>query len=119
MRSRNSILELWRFIAALLIMATHMYNFGYDNYYFRETWMYVEMFLMISGFYIAKHYDRSVYDNKTKEAVLYTVNKYIPLIIYAAVPTIVAYVIYVYKAFLNVDYKRVVMSFGGALQICY
>lgn len=40
---RNSILELWRFIAALLIMGTHMYNFGYDNYYFRDTWMYVEM----------------------------------------------------------------------------
>lgn len=81
--------------------------------------MYVEMFLMVSGFYIAKHYDKSIFDNKFKEAVLYTVNKYIPLILYAAGPTIVAYLVYVYKSFLNVDYKRVVMSIGGGLQICY
>ena len=67
MNRKNSTIEIWRFVASLLIMATHMYHFGIDNYYFRETWIFVEFFLIITGYYTAVHFDKYAYDRVVSE----------------------------------------------------
>lgn len=114
---KNSFLELWRFIAALLIMATHMYNFGVDNYYFRETWIYVEFFLIITGFFTAKHFDGHNCDDYMLEALRYTWSKYKPLLPYTSMATVCAYSIYICKTISVSDINRVISAVGGELQI--
>lgn len=112
---KNSFLELWRFIAALLIMATHMYNFGVDNYYFRETWIYVEFFLIITGFFTAKHFDGHNCDDYMLEALRYTWSKYKPLLPYTSMATVCAYSIYICKTISVSDINRVISAVGGGI----
>ena len=44
---------------------------------FMNNWIYVEFFLILSGFFTAKHFDRAGNENvSVTRAVFYTVNKY-------------------------------------------
>lgn len=112
---KNSVLELWRFLAALLIMATHMYHFGIDNYYFRETWIFVEFFLIITGYYTRRHFDHNAYENKMQASLRYTWKKFKPLIPYTSVATVSAYIIYVSQAFRNRNFSRAVSAVWGGV----
>lgn len=53
---RNPELELWRFLAAVIIMIYHSYILGWEGYPFSESgWFYVEFFFILSGYFITAH----------------------------------------------------------------
>ena len=51
-------IELMRFFAALMIMCDHMGAIGLKDLErpFRGTWIYTEFFLILSGYFTAKHF---------------------------------------------------------------
>ena len=55
--NRSGCIDIIRFIGALLIMAHHMYNIGLQYYPFWDCWIYTEFFLLITGYYTAKHFE--------------------------------------------------------------
>lgn len=87
MNKRSGNVDLARFIASILIMTHHIFYFGYNNP-FSGGWIYVEFFLIITGYFTAKHFDGKNYDNAMKESVIYTIKKFIPFLPYTITFTI-------------------------------
>ena len=85
---RSGNVDCARFIAAVLIMAHHSYHVGLEKYPFHEAWIYVEFFLLITGYYTAKHYEKNIVDNNSKEAITYTIIKFLPIFPYAFIATL-------------------------------
>ena len=92
MKKRSANVDCARFIAAMLIMANHINNTGVGEYPFHEAWIYVEFFLLITGYYTAKHYSRVNANNRSKDAFQYTIKKFMPLFPYAFIATICGWV---------------------------
>jgi len=90
MKLRSGNVDLAKFVAAVLIMSHHIYHIGVDNAPFSDCWIYVEFFLYITGYYTAKHYDNRRSENKSKEAITYTLKKFLPLFPYAFIVTFLA-----------------------------
>ena len=84
--NRNGTCDLLRFIFSLLIMAHHIYQIGFANAPFHAALICVEFFFMISGFFLAQHYESShnpfVTETCAKEALKYTFKKYKSLMYY-------------------------------------
>ncbi|MBR4707488.1 MAG: acyltransferase [Pseudobutyrivibrio sp.] len=93
MKTRSGNVDLARFIAALLIMAHHIYYLGCNYYPFKDAGIYVEFFLLMTGYYTAKHYGKAVVEDKYKDALVYTVKKFKPLFLYLVIATVSAYLI--------------------------
>lgn len=78
--NRQGILELWRFIASLLIVATHLRTLGFDgNYPFRASWIWVEFFFIVTGYFTMVHFSKeknNSVDEIIKSSVLYTLKKF-------------------------------------------
>ncbi len=89
---RNSNIELARFFGAIMIMIQHIGIMGFDNHV-PGCRLYVEFFLIITGYYTVKHFDRKNYDNPIKESIIYTIKKFIPLLPYTIVTTILMYIL--------------------------
>ena len=55
-KTKDGKIELMRFLACLMIMSDHMGTLGLKNLErpFRGTWVYVEFFLILSGFFHRK-----------------------------------------------------------------
>lgn len=54
---RNGMVDIWRFVFCLLIMAHHMYHIGIERIYpFQSAWIYVEFFFILSGYFTGKHF---------------------------------------------------------------
>lgn len=85
-RSRN--VDLCRFIAAIIIMTYHLKS--YEPFH---GWIYVEFFLIITGYYTSKHFDGKNYNNSIKESIIYTLKKYIPFLPYMITTTAIAYIL--------------------------
>lgn len=92
MRKRSANVDGARFIAAMLIMAFHIYHIGIAEYPFHEAWIYVELFLMITGYYTAKHYSKVNTDNRSKDAFQYTIKKFMPLFPYTLIVTLCGWI---------------------------
>ena len=78
MKSRNGMIDLWKFIFCFLIAAHHLY-FIYipEPYPFLSAWIYVEFFFIVTGYFTAVHffvYDDS--DNVVKSVSRYTYRKF-------------------------------------------
>lgn len=91
MNSRSSNVDLARFISALIIMELHFY---YSDIFHKSGWIYVEFFLIITGYYTAKHFDGKIYNNPIKESIIYTFKKFIPLLPYTIVTTVLTYLLF-------------------------
>lgn len=84
MNSRSGNVDLARFIASIFIMTQHIGNLlGYSP--FKDFWIYVEFFLIITGYYTAKHFDGKNYDNTIKESIIYTLKKFILFLPYTTI----------------------------------
>ncbi len=92
MKNRSANADFARFIAALLIMAHHIYNTGVDEYPFHEAWIYVEFFLLMAGYYTAVHFSKETVTNRTREAFRYTIKKFMPLFPYALIVTLCGWI---------------------------
>lgn len=91
--SRCGNVDLAKFIGALLIMSHHLFLIGLSDYKFRNSWIYVEFFLIITGYYTAKHFDGKAYNNSIKESLIYTLKKFIPLLPYTSITTFLMYLL--------------------------
>lgn len=83
---KNSVMELTRFIAAVIIMTHHSFVVCKvpDLYPTLNGWIYVEFFLVLTGFLTARHFDTCEFSNesKYKVAVEYTIKKFLPMMPY-------------------------------------
>ena len=93
MNSRSSNVDLAKFIGSMLIMACHLNVIDFKLYDFYNFWIYVEFFLVITGYYSAKHFDSKVNNNPFKESVIYTLKKFIPFLPYTLFFSFVLYLI--------------------------
>lgn len=77
MKQRNGIIDLSKFIAALIIMEHHRSILG--NYQFKDGWIFVEFFAMITGYLTMKHFATFKEENIPKQCFYYMCKKFLPL----------------------------------------
>ena len=83
-KERNNMVEIWRFIAAIVIMLHHLYVLGepfkkvYLGYF---GWIYVEFFFILTGYFTYKHFLQKQVEKDAivKQSLKYTFNKFRPL----------------------------------------
>lgn len=51
----------------------------------------MELYLIITGYYTAKHYDKQKNDHKLKDSISYTIEKFLPIVPYIFIVTILQY----------------------------
>ena len=92
MNRRTASTDLTKFIAALFIMTHHLYNASLPQT-LTDNWIYVEFFLLITGYFTTKHFDvKNVsQNNPIKEGILYTFKKFIPIFPYTICFTVLSY----------------------------
>lgn len=56
MKQRNTIIDLWRFIAAVAIMLHHVSELGTEKSICSNGYLFVEFFFMLSGFFTYSHF---------------------------------------------------------------
>ena len=82
MKKRDGKIELLRFMGIIFIMCDHMGHIGLGELKrpFTGTWVYVEFFLMLSGFMTAKHFmeggtsQESSFSIYVEKSIKYTIN---------------------------------------------
>lgn len=98
---RSGNVDLARFICSLIIMTFHLNVLWGWNYPFQGGGIFVEFFLIITGYYTAKHFDNKKYNNPMKESIIYTLNKFIPFLPYTIITTILMYLFNYLPQFLS------------------
>lgn len=78
--NRFANIDLYRMVAALLIMAHHTYLLGNEDYHVHMYWIYVEFFLLVTGYFTARHFlvKDTVTDSQDgwKETIRYMFHKF-------------------------------------------
>lgn len=92
MNNRSANVELSRFIVSLLIMARHLHIFGLEKYPFESAWILTEFFIILTGYFVTKHYDGRIIENRFKDGVAYAFSSFIKLVPYTVCATILAYI---------------------------
>lgn len=102
MKKRCDYIDLLRFLAAIPIIMTHIFNMGipWGTYPFTYGWVYVEMFFIITGYFSTKHFASVVAndalpagpDDRMKRALEYTKKKFIRFLPYTTVIILTEYV---------------------------
>lgn len=85
---RSGNVDIAKFVACLLIMAVHSYKFEIGMTHFGKAGIFVEFFLIISGYYSAKHFDNHKSVNKMRASIIYTIKKFFPLLPYTTFITL-------------------------------
>lgn len=114
MQKKNYKIELVRFIAACLIMDAHFDN-GYLHNIFHFTWVYVDFFFIITGYLTAKKMLQIINLNeKFSFRKLFVVfkevyfNKFVALLGFTIVPTIIRYLGYLVKRFHSFSILQII-----------
>lgn len=92
--TRFASVDLWKFMASIFIMIQHTYQIGGmgREYHFYSAYIYVEFFYMITGYLTMKHFDETDgKGNRCEHAILYTVKKFAPFLIYVIPATLLQY----------------------------
>ena len=110
---RIGTVELMRFIMILLIMAHHLYLFGYsDGYLGQSCWAWVDYFFILTGYFTMRHFSvKEKIDNCAKEALAYTMRKFGGFMLYVIVAVVLQYFIEAFPYFLQHDIKMFIDSF--------
>ncbi len=92
MKQRNYMVDLCRFIAALMIMFCHLDLVGAQAY---PTYMFVDFFFILSGYFTVQHFAKQKADSNPEKrgrtALRYTAKKFIPFIPHLLVALPIAY----------------------------
>lgn len=99
--NRNGNIELIRFLAAILIMLCHL---SLD--FFQTSWIYVEVFLIITGYYTARHFTTHTnIPSQTESCITYTIQKFLPLFPYTLIATTLMYLITYIPGLVSKEYN--------------
>lgn len=95
---RQGIIDIWRFIACLMIMIHHLDNIGFTSweYPFYSGFIFVEFFFIISGYFAVVHFRKcmtSSVDDRAREAIYYTYKKFAYFFPYTFIAISIIYLI--------------------------
>lgn len=96
MREKNSMANLWKFIAALFIMNTHLYHLGSEyglQYLGHGGWIFVEMFFIYSGYFACAHFTRIEEGNVFVNALKNVWSKFKKIFPYTTASIIILYLL--------------------------
>lgn len=100
MNKRISVVDLWKFIASMMIMTYHLFHLGpafYDCSYGKFAWIYVEFFYILTGYFTYKHFYKQQISLKNidiyKQSFRYTLNKFKPFLPYTTIAISLQYLI--------------------------
>ncbi|WP_251423748.1 acyltransferase family protein [Veillonella agrestimuris] len=91
---KNSIIELYRFCGAIVIVFHHGFIFG-ERLYFDTGWIFVEFFFLLTGYFTAKHFnnmDNIEVENIPQVAVKYSLRKIYRTTLYAWIGIFIGFV---------------------------
>lgn len=116
--SRMAIVDLWKFIAAVMIMIHHLYYLSpafegkdYPGYF---AWIYVEFFFILTGFFTYRHFARSdKQENIVRSSLSYTWRKFKPFLPFTTVAITLQYLLSApYTELLQHSYRKFLYSFA-------
>ena len=116
---RMAIVDLWKFIAAVMIMIHHLYYLApafegrdYPGYF---SWIYVEFFFILTGYFTYRHFagqDRP--ENAVRSSLSYTWQKFKPFLPYTTIAITLQYLLSApYQTLLHGSYRRFLYSFAN------
>lgn len=88
---RSGNVDLAKFLAAIMIIVYHMPQVNVAEHSMGG-WIFVEFFLIITGYFSTKHFDGIRYTNRIKESLVYTVKKFVPYLPYTVLATVLVYI---------------------------
>ncbi len=110
---KDARIELLRFVAAVFIMIGHMGAFGCGfKRPFTENWFYVEFFLMLTGYFTARHFALPAQGAPVETALRYTVRKFRRFLPYTTGAVLITYGVVFLPNLLKYGWK----SFLSCLQ---
>ena len=110
MYKKNGVIEIFRFLGIAFIMCDHFRQIGLKDLPrpFTGTWVYVEFFLILSGFLTAKHFYAKDTPNKistfVSNGIIYTVKKYYKFIPYVILAVLTEYLVKYGSYLFNGDF---------------
>lgn len=113
MKKRIEIVDLWRFIIAIIVMLHHTYLFHDYNgvkYPLYAPVYYVDILFLLTGYFTYLHFSNRHYDNVPKACFEYTVRKFAVLLPYSTLALLVQYIIDSSKHW-GVSLRSVIASF--------
>ena len=113
---RYDYIDFLKFVACFAIISTHLFNLGIEwgTYPFSLGWVFVEFFLIITGYFTTLHFlpllgDDNL-DQRMKRSLLYTKNKFVRLLLYT---TPVIFAEYVFENFHLINERGVIEYLKG------
>ena len=116
--NRMAIVDLWKFIAAVMIMIHHLYYLSpafegkdYPGYF---AWIYVEFFFILTGYFTYRHFaGRDRQENLVRSSLSYTYRKFKPFLPYTTIAITLQYLLSApYTALLQKSYRKFFYSFA-------
>ena len=90
---RQGIIDLWKFIVAMVIMAHHLYVIVGGWLPWRGGWIYCEFFYIITGYYTCRHFMSVEATDRPKAAMEYIIRKFSVFFPYTTAAVILTYII--------------------------
>ncbi|WP_405345039.1 acyltransferase family protein [Ruminococcus sp.] len=115
---RTAIVDLWKFIAAVMIMIHHLYYLSpayegkdYPGYF---SWIYVEFFFILTGYFTYRHFTRQdKQDSIVKSSLSYTWRKFKTFLPYTTTAITLQYLLSApYTELLQGSYRKFIYSFA-------
>ena len=107
------MVDLCRFIAAVMIMLCHLDLVGTDTY---PTYMFVDFFFILSGYFTVAHFARQKYisspDKRGRIALIYTAKKFVPFLPHLLVALPIVYASSNYHYLASGDFGGFITGFG-------
>lgn len=89
-----AIVDIWKLIGMLLIMAHHITIIGVSGeYIFKSAWIYVELFFIFTGYFTVKHFSLNIGNDCVDAAVKYTIKKFKVFLPYSTIGIVLTYII--------------------------
>lgn len=115
---RMAIVDLWKFIAAVMIMIHHLYYLSpafegkdYPGYF---SWIYVEFFFILTGYFTYRHFARQdSRENIVRSSLSYTWRKFKPFLPYTTIAVTLQYLLSApYTELLQGNFRKFLYSFA-------
>ena len=99
---RYSNIDLYRFMAAIMIVVYHSGHttHGATTLHAPGAYLFVDFFAIVTGYLTTKHFSNKLNENKSKEAIKYTISKFSRFIPYTIIVILIDFAINFIDRFL-------------------